>query len=150
MFELRCPNCGYVVQLSDDAQAEAVTAAAKLGASHHVEACPRCQWVMRVPVISLQAALPAAEPPVLLTTPAPPMLLEAEKSAPEPKPARRAPAKKTIAKKPAAKKPATKKSTAKKPATKKPTAKKSAAKQPAAKKPTAKKPAVKKPAAKKK
>ena len=132
MFELHCPNCGWTATMTPEAQAAAVAEADKLQATHHIEHCPRCQWVMRVPVADLRVA-PAPVPtevPVLLTAPEAPLLLEAEKPA-----AKRPAAKKPVAKK----KPAAKRATAKKPAAKKPVAKKPAAKKPATKKSTAKK-----------
>ena len=134
MYELRCPNCGWTKEMTAEEQAAAVAEAEQLQATHHIEHCPRCQWVIRVAVDSLREAPPAVEAPELLTAPEPPLLLEEKKPA---------------AKKPAARKPAAKKPAVKKPATRKPAAKKPAAKKPAAKKPTAKKPAAKKPPAKK-
>ncbi len=132
MFELRCPNCGWTSQMTPEAQAAAVAEADRLGATHHVEHCPRCQWVIRVPVASLRVeAAPPAEAPVLLPSPEQPLLLEAEKpAAPRKRPARkpaarRAPAKKAAARKAPAKKSATKKPAAKKTTARKPTAKKS-------------------------
>jgi hypothetical protein len=132
MYELRCPNCGWTSTLT--VEAEAVAEAAKLNATHHVEQCPRCQWVMRVPVVALQAAAPE-----LLAPPEAPLLLEAEQpplelSAPMVRP-----------------RAAKKSSTIRHLAVKKPVAKKPVAKKPVVKKPTAiKKPVVKKTVAKKK
>ena len=154
MYELHCPNCGWSAPMTAEAEAAAVTEAARANATHHVESCPRCQWVMRVPVAALQAA------PELLTPPQAPLLLETETpqgllppavEAEAPVVAKKTSAtKKIVAKKPAAKKPAAKKPATKKPAAKKPAAKKPVAKKPVAKKPVAKKPVAKKPAAKKK
>jgi hypothetical protein len=130
--------------LTDEQIGAALAEADRIQASHHVEHCPRCQWVIRVSVDGLRAAAPAS----LLAAPVqPPLLTEGElpvaKKAAVKKPA----VKKIAAKKPAvAKKPAAKKSAEKKPAAKKPAAKKPAE---AAKKPVAKKPAAKKPVAKK-
>jgi hypothetical protein len=153
MYELRCPNCGWTSTLTGEAEAAAVAGAAKLNATHHAALCPRCQWVMRVPV-----AAPVAAAPGLLAPPEVPLLLETERpplelSAPAAKPravkrsstTRQPAAKKTVAKKPAVKEP-----TAKKPVAKKPAAEKPVAKKPVAKKSLAvKKSAVKKPARKK-
>ena len=50
MYELHCPNCGWTSTMTPEAEAAAVAEAAKLNATQHVEQCPRCQWVMRVPV----------------------------------------------------------------------------------------------------
>jgi hypothetical protein len=116
--------------LTDEQIGAALAEADRLQASHHVEHCPRCQWVIRVPVDSLRAAAPAS---LLAAQVQPALLAEGEKSA----------------KKPAAKKPAAKKAVVKKPVTKKPAAKKPAAKKPAAKKPAVKKLAAKKTPAKK-
>ena len=142
MYELHCPNCGWTSQMTDEAQAAAVAEADQLGATYHIEACPRCQWVMRVPVAELRAVPVEASPemPVLLPAPETPLLLEAEKPAPKKKaPARKPAARKVTTKK----KPAAKKAGTKKPISKKPVAKKAAAKKPAARKSTTKKPAVK-------
>jgi hypothetical protein len=110
MYTWQCPNCGWDGQIMDEVQAAAVTEADKIQATHHIEHCPRCQWVVRIPVDLLRTAAPTAKPA----------------------------AKKSVAKKPAAKQKSAKKVAAKKPA-KKPAAKIAVAKKkPAAKKPTAK------------
>jgi len=139
MYELRCPNCGWTSILTVEAEVAAVAEAAKLNAPHHVEQCPRCQWVMRVPVTALQAAAPA-----LLVSPEAPLLLETE----NPRLELSAP----VAGTKAVKKPSTtRQSAAKKPITHKPVVKKLVAKKPVVKKPTAiKKPVGKKTVAKKK
>ena len=110
MYELHCPNCGWTSTLTAEAEAAVVAEAAKLDATHHVEQCPRCQWVMRVPIEALRTAAP-----MLLAPPEAPLLLETEQpllelSAPvaKPKAAKKA-AKKPVAKKPAVKKPVAKK-----------------------------------------
>jgi hypothetical protein len=128
MYEMHCPNCGWTSTLTIEAEAAAVAEAAKLNATHHVTQCPRCQWVMRMPVAALQA-----ETPALLAPPEAPLLLETEKpllelSAPRAKPrAVKKPSttRQPAAKKPVAKKPAAQKSSAvKKPVVKKATANK--------------------------
>ena len=144
MFEIRCPNCGWTSTMSAESQAAAVAEADKNQATHHIEHCPRCQWVIRLPVEGLRSAAPAEPHPDLLAAPEKPLLLEAEKAVKKPV------VKKSAAKKPAVKKPATKKPVAKKAAAKKPVAKKPATKKTAAKKLVAKKPAAKKPVSKKK
>jgi hypothetical protein len=133
--------------MTPEAQAAAVAAADQLGATHHVEHCPRCQWVIRVPVDALRtsAAETPAEAPMLLATPEAPLLLEAALPAPETATARKPAAKKAVTKK----KPAARKAVVKKSAAKKAPAKKAAAKKPA-KKAATKKAATKKPAAKRK
>jgi hypothetical protein len=123
MYELRCPNCGWTSTLTGEAETAAVAEAVNLNATHHVAQCPRCQWVMRVPVAALQAAAP-----VLLAPPEAPLLLETETprlelSAPVAK--LRAGKKSSTTRSPAVKKPVVKKPTAlKKPAVKKPVANK--------------------------
>jgi hypothetical protein len=108
MYDWQCPNCGWAGQLTDEAQAAAVTEADKVQATHHIEHCPRCQWVVRIPIDLLRVVVtvPAAKKPAV------------KKVAPKKKIAKQ-PAKKVAAKKPAAKKPIAKK----KPAAKKPVAK---------------------------
>lgn len=124
MYEIRCPNCGWSAALTEEQIGAALAEADRTQATHHIETCPRCQWVMRVAVAGLRAVAPA----VLLAEPPQPLALPAA----EP-PARKKPA----AKKPGVKKPAAKKVVA----AKKPVAKKPVAKKPAAKKPVTKKPA---------
>ena len=143
MFEIRCPNCGWTSTMGAESQAAAVAEADRNQATHHIEHCPRCQWVIRIPVEGLRSA-PTGPQPDLLVAPEKPLLLEAEKSVKKPA------AKKLAVKKPAAKKPAVKKAATKKPVAKKPATKKVAAKKPVAKKSTAKKPMAKKPVSKKK
>ncbi|HZY44729.1 MAG TPA: hypothetical protein VFF70_08270 [Anaerolineae bacterium] len=110
MYKWQCPNCGWAGQITDELQAAAVREADKIKATHHIEHCPRCQWVVRIPVDVLRTAALTAKPA----------------------------AQKSIAKKSAAKKKAVKKVAAKKPA-KKPAVKKAVAnKRPAAKKPASK------------
>ncbi len=119
MYNWQCPNCGWSGEVTAEAQAAAVAEADKVQATHHIEHCPRCQWVVRIPIDLLRVA--AVEPVV------------------EKKPAmKKAAAKKATAKK-VVKKPAAKKKVVKKPAAKKVVVKKS----PAKKKPAAKKPAAK-------
>jgi len=135
MYELRCPNCGWTSQMAPEAMAQAIAEADRIKATHHVEHCPRCQWVIRVPVDIMRSAMgvegpqaavpaPAATGPV--TPPRPPMM---------PKPASKAEVKKVAARKPAARKAAAKR----KVAAKKATAKKTAAKKSAPRKPIARK-----------
>lgn len=138
MYEVRCPNCDWTSTLTAEAEAAAVTEAAKLNVPHYMAQCPRCQWVMRMPVAALQAAASMVVAPVLLAPPEAPLLLKTEKpllelSAPVAKPG--------AVKKPVAKKPVVKKLAAKKPVAKRPAAQKSSA---------VKKPVVKKAVAKKK
>ena len=144
MYELRCPNCGWSAIMSDEQVAAAVAEADRLKATHHIEHCPRCQWVIRMPVSSLREAAPV----VLLAGPEAPSLLGEGKPATQ---ARKAAAKKPAAKKAATRKSAAKKSAAKKPAAKKSAARKAPARKPAAKKSTARKSTTaKKPAARRK
>lgn len=94
MFSWQCPNCGWAGQLTDEAQAAAVIEADKIQATHHIEHCPRCQWVVRLPIdlLRVEAAVPAAKKPAV------------KKSA----------ANKPVAKKAVTKKPATRKKVVKK------------------------------------
>ncbi len=101
MYTWQCPNCGWDGQITDEVQAVAVTEADKIQATHHIEHCPRCQWVVRIPVDLLRTASPATK-------------LAAKKPA-----AKQKSVKKVVAKKPGVKKAAPKK----KPAAKKPAAK---------------------------
>ena len=48
MYTIRCPNCAWTSELALDAIAQAVAEADRLQATHHVEHCPRCQWVIRI------------------------------------------------------------------------------------------------------
>jgi hypothetical protein len=101
MYNWQCPNCGWAGQLTDEAQAAAVTEADKVQATHHIEHCPRCQWVVRMPVDLLRVAMvvPVAKKPAV------------KKSAPKKKVVKK-PIKKVAAKQ-TAKKPAAKKAAAK-------------------------------------
>lgn len=94
MFSWQCPNCGWAGQLTDEAQAAAVIEADKIQATHHIEHCPRCQWVVRLPIdlLRVEVAAPAAKKPAV------------KKSA----------ANKPVAKKAVTKKPATRKKVVKK------------------------------------
>ena len=108
MYELRCPNCGWTSTLTVEAEATVVAEAAEVNATHHVTQCPRCQWVMRIPIAALHAA---AEVPLLLETEKPRLAL----SAPVAKP-------KSVKKSSTTRPPAAKKPAVRKPAVKKPTA----------------------------
>ncbi len=124
-MEIKCPNCGWKSSLTPEQLTAAMGAAAQKQAEYHLEHCPQCQWVIRVPVAGIQVALP------------------------NPKPVKKPAAKKPAAKKlkPTVKKATAKKAPAKKPAVKKkPAAKKKPAQKP---KPAVKKPPAKKPVAKK-
>jgi len=112
-MKIQCPNCGWKASLSSEELTAAIGAATQRQADYHLEHCRQCQWIIRVPVADMQAALPKRK------------AAQAEEPA---KPAKKKPS----AKKPAPKKAPSKKAAAKKPA-KKP-AKKAAAKKPAAKK----------------
>ena len=63
MYNWQCPNCGWAGQLTDEAQAAAVVEADKIQATHHIEHCPRCQWVVRLPIdlLRVAVALPAVK-----------------------------------------------------------------------------------------
>ena len=65
MYSWQCPNCGWAGQLTDEAQAAAVVEADKIQATHHIEHCPRCQWVVRLPIdlLRVEVAAPAAKKP---------------------------------------------------------------------------------------
>jgi hypothetical protein len=110
MYKWQCPNCGWDGQMTDEAQAMAVAEADNIQATHHIEHCPRCQWVVRLPVDLLRTASTAAKPAAQKST--------AQKPAAKPKSVKQVAAKKLV-KKPAAKTAAAKK----KPAAKKPAAK---------------------------
>ena len=63
MVNWQCPNCGWAGQITDEAQAAAVLEADKVQATHHIEHCPRCQWVVRIPVdlLRLVVTVPTAK-----------------------------------------------------------------------------------------
>ena len=66
-MEIRCPNCGWTSEMAAEAVSAAIAAAEQRQANHHIEHCPRCQWVIRVPLEELRvtaAPLPAFEVPV--------------------------------------------------------------------------------------
>jgi len=118
--------------LAAEAVGAAIAAAEQTQADHHVEHCPQCQWVIRVPLEELKAAAPAPAPEALaepmvafeapvepVAAPAPKKPRAARKLAAKAKaaPKKKAPAKKAKAKaKPKAK--AAPKKAAKKPAAK--------------------------------
>jgi len=60
-MEIRCPNCGWTSEMAAEAVSAAIVAAEQKQANHHIEHCPQCQWVIRVPLEELSAT--AAPPP---------------------------------------------------------------------------------------
>ncbi len=124
MYELHCPNCGWSTVLSEEQIRAAVAEAERLQATHYVEQCQRCQWVIRTAVSGLQATLPAAPVVEQKAAAAKAPAVQKPKTAPKKAPAKKPAAKKLAAKKPTAKKPAAKK----KAAARKPAARKSPAK----------------------
>ena len=58
-MEIRCPNCGWTSEPAQETIAAAIAAAEQRQADHHIEHCPRCQWVIRVPLEELRAAAQA-------------------------------------------------------------------------------------------
>ena len=129
-MEIRCPNCGWTSEMAVEAVSAAIAAAEQKQANHHIEQCPRCQWVIRVPLEELRvtaAPVPAFEVPV-------------EAAVAEAVPVMAVIKKPRAARKPAAKPKAKPKAAPKKAAAKKAPAKKTAKKAPAKKaKPKAKK-----------
>jgi hypothetical protein len=73
-MEVRCPNCGWTSELTPEAISAAIAAAEQKQADYHIEHCPRCQWVIRVPLDELRAA--AAAPTPVLESPAVPAPVE--------------------------------------------------------------------------
>ncbi len=109
MYELHCPNCGWSTVLTEEQIRAAVAEAERLQATHYVEQCQRCQWVIRTAVSGLQATLPAAPMVEQKAAAAKAPAVQKPKTAPK-----KAPAKKPAAtKKAAARKPAARKSPAK-------------------------------------
>ncbi len=154
-MEVRCPNCGWTSEMTPEAISTAIATAEQQGADHHIEHCPRCQWVIRVPLEELRAvAVETVPEPAMAMGMAEPEMAPAEAPAPDvnrggfsmaeepPAEQPQAPAKKSAKKAPAKK--SAKKSAKKAPAKK--SAKKSAKKAPAKK--SAKKSAKKAPAKK--
>jgi hypothetical protein len=154
LLNARCFRCGWSFTLSREMIAAALTSAAGTGDRYHVEHCPRCRQVIKIPMDQLkravppgwkppepQAASPATfptpAPPASEPTPAPAAPVAQTEAAPQPGPA--APAEMVNAPKPARKRSAGKSAAAK-----------GAAKAPVAKKTSPAKPAAKKPAASKK
>ena len=117
-MEIRCPNCGWTSEMSTEAVSAAVAAAEQKQANHHIEHCPRCQWVIRVPLEELRvtaAPVPAFEAPVeVAVAEAVPVMAVAKKPRAARKPAAKPRAKAKAAPKKAAAKKAVKKTPAKK------------------------------------
>jgi hypothetical protein len=117
-MEIRCPNCGWTSEMSAEAISAAIAAAEQKQANHHIEHCPRCQWVIRVPLEELRVTappLPAFEVPVeAVPVEAVPVMAVAKKPRAARKPAAKRKAKPKAAPKKAAKKKAPAKKTVKK------------------------------------
>ncbi len=77
----RCHHCGWSFSLSREATETAVAAALAANEKMHVEHCPRCRKVIKIPVTQLRRGLPHG------WTPPEPTATEAEPAAaPEPEP----------------------------------------------------------------
>ena len=103
--------------MAAEAVSAAIAAAEQRQANHHIEHCPRCQWVIRVPLEELRATaapLPAFEVPVeaALVEAVPVALAKKPRAARKPVAKRKAKAK-VAPKKAAAKKAPAKKAKAK-------------------------------------
>jgi hypothetical protein len=58
MMQVTCQWCGHRYTMKRDALAYAVAAAQAANAKHHVENCPKCRKVMKIPVAELKRHLP--------------------------------------------------------------------------------------------
>ena len=99
--------------MATEAVNAAIAAAEQKQANHHIEQCPRCQWVIRVPLEELRAT---AAPPPAFEVPVEAALVEAVPVAlaKKPRAARKPVAKRKAKAKVAPKKAAAKKAPAKK------------------------------------
>jgi len=71
-MNMRCYRCGWSFSLSREAVGAALANASAPGAKHHVEHCPRCRQVLKIPLDQLKRSLPPGwRPAEQPATPAP-------------------------------------------------------------------------------